>query len=312
MSELAEDRPLLCLLDDAHLIDQASAAALLFAVRRMHDDPVGVVLAARDGDRPFPAEGIESLTVPRLDRAGAVDLLGTVRSARPDRRRSDPAGLPRQSPRRARTRRRTGGGIPTGRIAPRCRRYRRSVGSSSTSAPSWSGCRSRPGGPGGGCCSPPIGAAAVHRGRGPPRRHPHRSRTGRGGATRRVAAAVVFRHPLVRAAAYQGLPIARRLATHRAWADTLTDTCTGVGTGDADHRAWHLAAATAASTTSRPPISTPPPSARSIAVHPLPRPAPGHGQRCSAPSRPSGPAAWSTPRASRTTPASSTARIESR
>jgi DNA-binding CsgD family transcriptional regulator len=48
---------------------------------------------------------------------------------------------------------------------------------------------------------------------------------------------VVFRHPLIRAAAYQEAPFARRLAAHRALARVLTDS------RDADRRAWHFAAA---------------------------------------------------------------------
>jgi predicted ATPase len=49
---------------------------------------------------------------------------------------------------------------------------------------------------------------------------------------------VAFRHPLVRAAAYQSVPHHQRLAVHLAFAGTLTDA------KDADRRAWHLAAAT--------------------------------------------------------------------
>ena len=41
LSELADERPLLCLVDDAHWFDQASAAAVLFAVRRLHSGPGG-------------------------------------------------------------------------------------------------------------------------------------------------------------------------------------------------------------------------------------------------------------------------------
>lgn len=97
MSELAEDRPLLCLLDDAHLIDQASAAALLFAVRRMHDDPVGVVLAAGTAIDRSPPRG--SRASPFRDWTGPAQSIFWARSERSPRPSSigscrTPAAIP--------------------------------------------------------------------------------------------------------------------------------------------------------------------------------------------------------------------------
>ncbi|MFG6195294.1 AAA family ATPase [Nonomuraea sp. JJY05] len=51
---------------------------------------------------------------------------------------------------------------------------------------------------------------------------------------------VTFRHPLIRAAAYQAAPHARRVEVHEAFARALDGE-----QHDADRRAWHLAAATA-------------------------------------------------------------------
>jgi DNA-binding CsgD family transcriptional regulator len=68
----AEERPLLCLVDDAHWIDEASLNALLFAARRLDGLAVALVLASRGDDAPsVPVRGIPTLPVPPLpDREG--------------------------------------------------------------------------------------------------------------------------------------------------------------------------------------------------------------------------------------------------
>jgi hypothetical protein len=47
-SEVAEQRPLLCVVDDAQWLDQASALTLAFVARRLLADPVAIVFAARE------------------------------------------------------------------------------------------------------------------------------------------------------------------------------------------------------------------------------------------------------------------------
>src|SRR3954471_6092081 len=47
-SDVAEQRPLLCVIDDAQWLDQASALTLAFVARRLLAEPVGIVFAARE------------------------------------------------------------------------------------------------------------------------------------------------------------------------------------------------------------------------------------------------------------------------
>ena len=64
LSEVAGERPLICLVDDQQWLDRASAQALVFAARRLAADPVGLVFAARDpGDElaAFPDLAVEGL-----------------------------------------------------------------------------------------------------------------------------------------------------------------------------------------------------------------------------------------------------------
>jgi DNA-binding CsgD family transcriptional regulator len=63
LSEAAGEYPLICLIDDAQWLDQASAQALGFAARRLAADPVGLVFAARE-------PGAELTGLPELDVAG--------------------------------------------------------------------------------------------------------------------------------------------------------------------------------------------------------------------------------------------------
>jgi DNA-binding CsgD family transcriptional regulator len=65
-SEVAEDGPLLCVVDDAQWLDQASALTLAFVARRLLAEPVGIVFAARE-----PGEELQQL--PELPLRGLRD-----------------------------------------------------------------------------------------------------------------------------------------------------------------------------------------------------------------------------------------------
>ncbi|MGR6919663.1 helix-turn-helix transcriptional regulator [[Actinomadura] parvosata] len=75
LADLAERRPLLCLVDDAQWLDHASAEALLFAARRLEAEGVALIFAAREDERAFPAAGVPDLHLTGLDPAGAAKLL---------------------------------------------------------------------------------------------------------------------------------------------------------------------------------------------------------------------------------------------
>src|SRR6266540_1989846 len=71
----AADEPVLCILDDAHWLDQASADALVFAARRIEHDPVAMVFATRDPPWPFAADGLSELRLGGLADEEAKELL---------------------------------------------------------------------------------------------------------------------------------------------------------------------------------------------------------------------------------------------
>src|SRR5215472_17911150 len=68
LADAAEQRPLVCLLDDAHWLDQASADALVFAGRRLGAEGIGLLFAAREAEpRGFDAVGLPELRLGGLD-----------------------------------------------------------------------------------------------------------------------------------------------------------------------------------------------------------------------------------------------------
>ena len=66
LSEVADERPLLCVVDDAQWLDRASAVTLAFVARRLLAEPVGIVFAARE-----PGDELQHL--PELEVHGLRD-----------------------------------------------------------------------------------------------------------------------------------------------------------------------------------------------------------------------------------------------
>ena len=82
LSEVAEERPLLCVVDDAQWLDQASAQVLAFAARRLLAEPVGLIFAAREPGEQF--RGLPDLEVRGLPDKDARALLDSAVGVRLD------------------------------------------------------------------------------------------------------------------------------------------------------------------------------------------------------------------------------------
>ena len=76
LTTAAEESLVLCVVDDAHWLDAASAAALLFCARRLGADRVAMAFGARDGAGvTFEAPGLTELTLTGLDIEQSRELL---------------------------------------------------------------------------------------------------------------------------------------------------------------------------------------------------------------------------------------------
>jgi DNA-binding CsgD family transcriptional regulator len=76
LSDAADALPLLCLVDDAQWLDQASVEVLAFVARRLLGEPVVLVFAVRDPSEAF--RGLHELIVKGLSDPDARRLLGSV------------------------------------------------------------------------------------------------------------------------------------------------------------------------------------------------------------------------------------------
>jgi len=76
LSEVAEEQPLLCVVDDAQWLDRASAQALAFVARRLLAESVGLVFATREPSEEFGR--LPELVVGGLRDGDARKLLGSV------------------------------------------------------------------------------------------------------------------------------------------------------------------------------------------------------------------------------------------
>jgi DNA-binding CsgD family transcriptional regulator/tetratricopeptide (TPR) repeat protein len=78
LSEVAADQPLLCLVDDAQWLDQASAQALAFVGRRLDSESVALLFGTRDPAGGGDLAGLPGLALEGLADADARALLASV------------------------------------------------------------------------------------------------------------------------------------------------------------------------------------------------------------------------------------------
>lgn len=231
LADLAEEKPLLCLVDDAHWLDGPSAEALLFAARRLEAEPVGLLFAARDMDAPeFPAPGLPEMRLRGLDRAAATELLARHAAELPRHVHHEILAAATGNPLALLE-------LPGLRTqahdaSSAYERIRRSYAGKIAALPEASRtllllvAADDAGGIGA------IMGAAERLGASVDDLEPAERR----GLLRSTAdGRLEVRHPIVRTAAYGDAPLNLRIAAHRALAETYRER------GDRCHHAWHLA-----------------------------------------------------------------------
>jgi len=75
LSDAAEGRPVICLVDDAQWLDRCSAHVLSFVARRLQAESVLMLFAERDQDQPTELTGLPELGLDPLSNADARKLL---------------------------------------------------------------------------------------------------------------------------------------------------------------------------------------------------------------------------------------------
>jgi hypothetical protein len=88
MAAAANDRPLLCIIDDVQWLDQVSVQTLAFVARRLLAEPVALVFAARDGV-PKALGGLPDMAIKGLSDGDARELLDSILLGRMDERVRD-------------------------------------------------------------------------------------------------------------------------------------------------------------------------------------------------------------------------------
>ncbi|MGN6172030.1 MAG: ATP-binding protein [Streptosporangiaceae bacterium] len=79
LAAIAEDQPVLCVVDDAQWLDRPSADALVFTARRLRAEQLAIVFGVRDSEASrFEAAGLPELALTGLGQEAAVKVLATM------------------------------------------------------------------------------------------------------------------------------------------------------------------------------------------------------------------------------------------
>jgi DNA-binding CsgD family transcriptional regulator len=236
-SEQAEERPLLCVVDDAQWVDRESSLALAFVTRRLLAEPIGIVFAARE-----PGEELghlSELQVRGLRNGDARALLTSQLPSLLDERvrdrivaevRGNPLAL-LELPRGLTTTELAGGfGMPAadslpGRIEESYARRFETLPDDARRLLLVA-------------AAEPVGDPLLLQ-RGCERLEIAPSAIDGTADLLELGERVTFRHPLVRSAVYRSAGSAERRAAHLALAEATNRDV------DPDRHVWHLAAATA-------------------------------------------------------------------
>jgi predicted ATPase len=89
LAEVAEEQPLLCLVDDLQWLDSATGHVLGFVARRLLAEPIAIVFAVREPSDERQAAGLPELRLDGLSHEDASALLATVVPGRLDERVRD-------------------------------------------------------------------------------------------------------------------------------------------------------------------------------------------------------------------------------
>jgi DNA-binding CsgD family transcriptional regulator len=241
LAVVAEDRPVLCVVDDAQWLDRPSADALVFAARRLRAENLAILFAAREGEAArFEAAGLPELMLIGLGHELAAAVLGArARTAVPsvrDRLLAEAAGNPLALMELAGglSDQQLHGLVPLPEAMPLTPRlegvFRQRIGQLPPAAQTalLIAAADNTGD------APAVLRAATYLQLPSDTLDPAQQAA----LIRITGATISFRHPLVRSALYQAATLSERQRVHAALASALS------GEENTDRRVWHQAMAT--------------------------------------------------------------------